>query len=160
MDTVVKLVCVPDELSVGFEASLSCFGDPVSFTPALLTPAAPADSLVEFSWDFGDPATGSNNSSALKTPAHAFSSVGYYTVSLTATDKFGCVASYFKNIQVNALPVAAFSYLPGACDSTLVFSSASIDTSSVITSFIWNFCDGQVGTLAVASASHKSAVPG
>jgi gliding motility-associated-like protein len=37
------------------------------------------------SWDFGDPASGANNSSTLANPTHAFSGPGQYTVTLTAT---------------------------------------------------------------------------
>lgn len=36
-------------------------------------------------WDFGDPASGPNNTSTLANPTHTFSSPGQYTVTLTAT---------------------------------------------------------------------------
>jgi len=37
------------------------------------------------SWDFGDPASGANNTSTLGNPTHTFSAPGQYTVTLTAT---------------------------------------------------------------------------
>lgn len=37
------------------------------------------------SWDFGDPASGPNNTSALANPTHTFSGPGQYAVTLTAT---------------------------------------------------------------------------
>jgi gliding motility-associated-like protein len=36
-------------------------------------------------WDFGDPASGGNNTSTLANPTHTFSGPGQYTVTLTAT---------------------------------------------------------------------------
>jgi PKD repeat protein len=160
MDTVVQQICVPPALSVDFNTELTCFGSPVTFTPELVTPAAPADSLITFSWNFGDPSTGSNNVSTQKTPAHNFSSVGFYTVSFTTTDKFGCTASKYKTVKVNALPVANFSYTTGQCDSTLIFSSTSIDTSSTINTFIWQYGDGSSDTLTTATSTHKYNAPG
>ena len=38
-----------------------------------------------YTWDFGDPASGANNGSALPNPSHVFSSAGSYTVNLTIT---------------------------------------------------------------------------
>jgi PKD repeat protein len=41
------------------------------------------------SWNFGDPASGPGNSSALQNPTHAFLSPGTYTVTLTVANGFG-----------------------------------------------------------------------
>ncbi len=160
LDTVSQQVCVPSELTVGFNTTLTCFGEPVTFTPELLTPQPPADSLVEFTWNFGDPVTGNNNVSTLKTPEHIFSSVGFYTVNFFATDKFGCIASSYQTVQVNTLPVANFSYTTGSCDSTLIFSSTSVDTSSSIITYIWQYGDGTSDTLSTPESTHKYASPG
>jgi gliding motility-associated-like protein len=43
-----------------------------------------------WSWDFGD---GSGQTSTLQNPVHAFPDTGCYTVTLTATNTFGCIAS-------------------------------------------------------------------
>lgn len=53
-------------------------GSTVSFTnTSTLCPAS--------SWNFGDPGSGANNTSALTNPTHTFSQPGQYTVTLTAT---------------------------------------------------------------------------
>jgi PKD repeat protein len=160
VDTLQKQVCVPPALTVDFSTGQSCYGTPVLFSPQLLTPAAPADSLTGFSWNFGDPVTGSNNVSGQRYPAHTFSSTGYYSVSLTATDKFGCMSTRYRTVKVHALPVAAFTYTPGQCDSTLVFSSTGTDTSSVVTTWIWQYGDGVSDTLTAATSTHKYATAG
>ncbi|MFA6183445.1 MAG: PKD domain-containing protein, partial [Acidithiobacillus sp.] len=156
VDTLTQEICVPAALTVDFTTSLTCFGDPVQFTSRLLTPDMPPDSLIAFSWNFGDPATGTHNVSTLRYPAHTFSSVGFYTVNFTATDKFGCNATAYQTVQVNALPAANFSYSSGQCDSTLLFSSTSVDTSSTINTYIWNYGDGSASdTTLVPASTHK-----
>lgn len=55
-----------------------CFGDSTYFS--LSPDAFPLDSVL---WDFGDPATGNDNTSILQAPAHLFSAPGVYIVTLT-----------------------------------------------------------------------------
>ncbi len=160
MDTTQIEICVPPPLTVDFSTNLTCFGSPVTFTPEMLTPEATADSLITFSWNFGDPTTGTNNVSTVKKPNHTFSKTGFYTVNFTTTDQFGCTATAFKTVQVNALPVAGFTYTTGQCDSTLIFSSSSVDTSSVISTYIWQYGDGTSDTLSIPASIHKYSVPG
>ena len=45
--------------------------------------------ITGWSWDFGDPASGAANTSSLQNPSHTYSSVGSYTVTLTATNAGG-----------------------------------------------------------------------
>jgi gliding motility-associated-like protein len=52
-------------------------------------------------WDFGDPASGADNTSNLLTPSHFFSSPGQYTVTFTAF--FDCRSPQVTTIQVNIL---------------------------------------------------------
>ncbi len=42
----------------------------------------PAANVISVKWDFGDPASGGNNTSILNNPAHLFSAPGVYTVKL------------------------------------------------------------------------------
>jgi|GEM_PF-5425961 len=59
--------------------------------------------ICSYSWDFGDPASGINNTSALQNPAHNFSASGPFTVCLTVTfcDAVGfCVETICKEISV------------------------------------------------------------
>jgi gliding motility-associated-like protein len=56
-----------------------CFGDATEFT---INSTAPPTSVV---WDFGDPASGVNNTSTVLNPTHIFSSAGNYTISAAIT---------------------------------------------------------------------------
>jgi PKD repeat protein len=161
VDTVQQQVCVPPALWASFTYQKACFGDPTLFTPVLVAPAAPADSLIRFSWDFGD-AQSAQNSSALKSPSHTFTQPGFYSVSFNTTDEFGCTASKILSLKVNALPVASFTHTPGSCDSTVTFTSTSIDTVSAITTLYWSYGDGILDTITapMGTTLHKYAAPG
>lgn len=63
--------------SVGFTAGNHCFGDPYTFSLDTLG----VDSLL---WNFGDPGSGSNNTSTAYFPTHTFSDTGTFTVTLVA----------------------------------------------------------------------------
>jgi PKD repeat protein len=162
VDTTVQQVCVPPQLTVAYTYQQACFGDQTLFTPQLLTPAAPADSLITFSWNFGDTQSGAQNNSTLKTPGHRFTAPGFYTVSLTTTDLYGCQASDYQSVQVYALPVAAFGSAPGSCDSTVTFTSLSADTSAAIQLMYWDFGDGSLDTISapLTTVTHKYTTAG
>jgi len=69
-------------------------------------------SLLSYLWDFGNPASGSLNSSNLKNPTHKYTIAGTYQVSLTVTSASGCVAKFVKSFQVSgAVPKADFLVL-------------------------------------------------
>jgi PKD repeat protein len=158
----MQQVCVPPELTASFTYLQACFGAPTQFSPQLLTPAAPADSLITFNWNFGDSQSGNQNNSTLKSPLHTYTQPGFYTVNFSATDMFGCSAGKYQSIQVHALPVASFSNTPGSCDSTVTFTSTSVDTASAITTLYWSFGDGTLDTLSAPNTSitHKYTSPG
>lgn len=63
--------------NVGFTAEDHCFGDPFAFSLDTLG----VDSLL---WNFGDPASGTNDTSTTYFPTHTYSDTGTYTVTLIA----------------------------------------------------------------------------
>lgn len=71
--------------------------DTLSFIDSLLT------ITHDYAWDFGDPASGTNNTSDLSKPTHQFSGAGTYTVSLTLLSD--CIPfTIVKQITVDAAP--------------------------------------------------------
>ena len=145
IDTSTRLVCVPAPLELTFTHQQECFGKPMKFVPQITTPIT--DSLVSFNWNFGNPQSGSANISTLKKPSHTFTKTGYFSVNLTAIDKFGCSATSIQTVLVEALPVVSFTYIAGLCDSTVALTSTSADTSAAITTYIWNYGDGTSDTI-------------
>ena len=100
-------------------------------------------------WDFGDPASGSDNTSNLSNPSHVFSAAGTYAVTLISKDGPGCSDTLTKNVEVAPLgsaPIANFTAQidSGACITKVHFTN----TSSNATHFIWTFPDGSINKQA------------
>jgi PKD repeat protein len=141
-DTIIKQVCVPSALKIGFTSSETCLGDSTRFIPHLVAPLN--DSLVSFNWNFNDQGSGTNNTSTRKFPSHYFSLPGTYQVSLSATDKYNCTVPnpIYINVVVKPLPTATFTYHEGVCDSLVTFKKPEPGVGSAIVSWLWEFGDG------------------
>lgn len=57
----------------------------------------------QLSWDFGDPASGANNTSTLANPTHTFSGPGSYSVTLTATGPANAPSVFIYPNDINIL---------------------------------------------------------
>lgn len=55
---------------------------------------------VAWQWNFGDPASGTNNQSNQRDPTHTFSALGTYTVSLTVRDALGLTDTTQQTVTV------------------------------------------------------------
>ena len=148
-DTLIQEVCIPAGLQVAIDYTTTCHGDSTWFSPVVLAPAG--DSLVAFFWNFDDAASGIHNTSTLSNPSHFFQTPGSYLVSLLATDENNCQTTVYQRVDVLPLPLPAFSYTAGACDSTLYFTDLSSGNGSNITTWIWSYGDGMSDTLTGAS---------
>jgi len=162
IDTVVKEVCVPAEFDITFTTSPACFKDSTYFTPQLVAPLS--GSLVSFKWNFGDDASGINNTSTKPLPSHYYAQPGTYTISLEATDINNCNKTIYKNITIFPLPVVPmFTYTKGICDSTIYFNESSAGNGSTISSWTWDFGDGITNTVYAPNSpnlSHHYKAPG
>ena len=69
--------------------------DEIQFTDSSTTAEG---NVVKWLWNFGNPESGSSNTSELKNPVHTFSKVGAFTVSLTVTTDKGCSAGYTETV--------------------------------------------------------------
>lgn len=96
-------------------------------------------------WNFGDGGT-----STLQNPSHTYNAYGSFTVTLIATNGFGCTDTIVKpdyviirraNISIPALP--ARGCIPYTI--TMVPDIISVDA---VTSYLWDFGDGGTSTSA------------
>ncbi|MEP7236951.1 MAG: PKD domain-containing protein [Ferruginibacter sp.] len=115
--------------------------------------------ITNFAWDFGDGQTGNG-----VTVAHTYINAGLFTVRLIITDISGCKDTLTKiqYIRING-PAAAFS-IPngGSCsNNSFTFTDNSTDDGiHPITSWVWNFGDGNTQTFLAPPFTHFYATAG
>ena len=122
-----------------------------SGTACTFDATASTGSIVSYSWQFGDGASGAG-----ATASHTYSTGATYSVTLTVVGPGGS-DSATKSFVANTPPVASFTQ---ACtELTCTFNaSASSDVDGAIVAYAWSFGDGQ--TAAGATVTHTYAAPG
>jgi len=119
--------------------------------------ASAGHQIVRYDWDFG---TGARRSGS--TVSRSYDAPGTYAVVLTVTDEVGQTGQITQSVVVNAAaaPVASFTFSPTtATVGTPVNFNASASTpapdGSTITSYAWNFGDGDTaGPSSSKTTSH------
>jgi PKD repeat protein len=133
-DFVSKVITRYPQPVADFVWSEACEGDYLSmYSASNITEG----SIKAYKWEFGDGGT-----SAAQTPQHLFQVAGSYDIKLVATSDKGCKDSIVKNIQVNAVPVADFTYDEVCEGSTVSFKNNSSTSNGTITDYKWVFGDG------------------
>lgn len=113
-----------------------------------------------YSWDFGDPASGANNTSGLTNPLHIFNSPGVFQVTLIAMN--GTLSdTVIVPVSVATVPGASFTYSPSTIfeGDTVFYSNTSINAAM----YKWNFGDPSSGikdSSFLADPKHVYAVAG
>ena len=110
-----------------------------------------------FQWDFGDPASGADNTSTLANPSHFYATPGTYTVRMVANDPNTCnkTDDFSQTIVVSDKPTANFSYTPTVPveNTPNIFTNLS---SPNAVSFKWLFGDGDtLFTTSRATIEHQ-----
>lgn len=110
---------------------------------------------ISYYWNFGDPPTGSLNTSTLFNPCHLYTAQGTYTIFLRVTDQYGCKDSITKPAYIHVGDLNANIQLSdsfSSCPPLFVsFTDISGGADSAST-FHWNFGDGVQSVLE--SPSH------
>lgn len=141
-------VVPPPNISIGPLNNRAC--DPpltVNFTS--LVTNAPGGSI--FSWDFGD-----GNASSLTNPTHTYNSSGAFDVKLHVITPDGCEDSVIipRMVVIGGLN-ADFAANPRDGCAPLPVSFTNLSSSNApITSFAWDFGNGQTSNLASPSTTY------
>ncbi len=96
-----------------------------------------------WNWNFGD-----GNTSTSQNPAHTYTAVGTYTVSLMVSNSFGSdtlVKTDYITVNAGSPPVASFTGTPTSGTAPLDVSFTDSSSGSP-TSWLWNFGDGNTST--------------
>ncbi len=100
--------------------TVTCNAADCSFTGT----STPADGTLTYAWDFGEPASGSSNTSTVQNPTHTYTvtAVTDFTVTLTVTDPQS--ATNTKSQTITVTPAAALQ-----CDSGGVLADCTLDVT-------------------------------
>ncbi|HSY76960.1 MAG TPA: PKD domain-containing protein, partial [Bacteroidia bacterium] len=143
MDTVIK-VKVDSIPIAAFAAPNGCLGASTAFTNNSIGASL-------YSWNFGDPASGVNNTSNLVNPSHTFSAVGSYVVTLvTKVGGSSCADTAKETITVSAVPTVSIVGNHSICASTVTVLSAS---GTNITGYLWSTSPVQTSANVIVSPS-------
>jgi gliding motility-associated-like protein len=131
----------------GFTFSLPlCESKTISFSDASVPNAG---AVNQWTWSFGDPASGPLNTSTLQNPVHVYNTPGIYPATLSITTDKGCasVVPFNGNVVINYKPAAGFID-PEVCltDTWAQFTDTSRVTGGTVTGWNWNFGDPGSGT--------------
>ncbi|MDN5217379.1 PKD domain-containing protein, partial [Fulvivirgaceae bacterium BMA12] len=124
-----------------------CYGDVTRFTDNTFFSSG---TISSYSWDFGDPASGANNTSAQQNPTHVFSGPGTYDVTLTVTTGIGCMRSITE--QVFILPAIGANDYPYS--ENFEAGAAGWVAEGPNNSWEWGTPDGSMVINSAASGSY------
>ncbi len=150
------VVAPPDGLQPSFTFTPSSPLDHQTVIFDATSSRAPSNNpIATYSWNFGDGATGSG-----RTATHAFNTAGTFVVTLTVADAFNRTASTSQTVSVSAgaAPVASFTTSPSTAkvgDFVNFNASSSVAASGrTITSYSWDFGDGEQKTTTTPTTTH------
>lgn len=119
---------IPFTPTPSFSYISACIGTPYSFNDQSIPNEG---NIISWYWDFGDPSSGTANTSTLQNPSHTYDSAIIYTVTLIVTNDSGCQDSVQQ-----AITVASSAPAPG--NFSLYLPSDSLVTTNAVIDFAWN----------------------
>jgi len=155
IDTTIQIVRVRDYPNATFTYSPSppTEDETVTFNASFSVPNGGV--ITSYFWDFGDGTPTVNTTNPITT--HIYSTFGNYTVILTVADSEGLTDTATDTIGVKGYPYATFTFSPSypiEGETVTLDASASTPNGGVITSYQWNFGDGNITTIATPSITH------
>ena len=129
-------------------------GDSIAFDG---TASSDSDGTIDtYAWEFGDGGTDSG-----ATPSHMYGAGGIFTVTLCVTDDDGAESCCTTTADINASNQSPLCDTGGPYDSVVGDSiafdgSASSDPDGTITTYAWEFGDGDTDTGAMVSHAYTA----
>jgi gliding motility-associated-like protein len=103
-------------------------------------------------WDFGDPASGTNNTSTLANPTHIFSSPGTYTITLNASGPSNAPSTTSQTINILGLTTSVISNNNCFGDNNGSASVTVIPVTAGPFNYSWNTLPVQNTAIAIGLA--------
>lgn len=137
-DTTLNVVVSPLPKAV-FSANTVCLGNPTVFNSS--SSVLNGGTNPTYSWNFGEPSSGANNTSSQSNPTHAYLTGGTFTVYMSVTVNGVCSSDTTMQITVNAAPIANFTANSPCFNQVTNFTDSSTPGSGTNTQWVWIFSD-------------------
>ncbi len=124
----------------GFDFTNTCFNDLTIFTDTSYT--TDGSNIISWQWIFTN-----SDTSFTQNPTFQFPDTGSYDVSFTILTDSNCSNLITKNLKINPLPSADFSYTNPCSNDSIYFTDNSTINSDTITQWFWNFGNGTSSVL-------------
>ncbi|MBK7175374.1 MAG: PKD domain-containing protein [Bacteroidales bacterium] len=125
----------------GFDFWSNCQNELAIFNDASNTNGGGA--VTSWSWDFGDPASGSLNTSTLEDPTHLYTTAGLYNVTLIVQNFNGCSDTILRQVNVKGAPLADFTSTTGCLGTpTHFWADSTLINLNATATYHWDFGDG------------------
>jgi gliding motility-associated-like protein len=141
--TITKNVTIWQGPTAQFNTFSACVGNLTFFIDKSTADGA---DIIQWDWNFGDPASGGDNFSTEQNPSHEYTAEGVYEVILLVEDANGCVDSDTVDLVVEPAPVADFITDSVCLGNVMTFINQSFSTGQPISSYYWEFGDGSTST--------------
>lgn len=139
--------------TANFNFTSVCVGNATTFTSTSTTNPS-GQQINSYNWNFGDGQTGQGANTT-----HTYANAGTYQATLTVSTGGHCTSQITKTVTVYDLPTCNFTYTTVCQGTATQFNStATSPQGNPITSYQWNFGDGQTGQ--GQSVSHTYAQAG
>lgn len=140
IDSIRQNINVSPQPVANFSNTTACEGHNSIFTDSSISSLGV---IAAWDWNFGD----GTGASVLQNPNYLYADSGNYSVTLIVTTNFGCKDTITRNVFVSPLPLAQFS-APDVClGIATIFTDGSNGYGTTITSWNYNFGDGNNSTL-------------
>jgi PKD repeat protein len=142
-----------------FSFGTTCAGSAVTFTDLSLLNAG--TTLVNWLWDFGDPTSGTTNTSILQNPSHIYETPATYTVNLLVENASGCPDTVSHTLEILPKPTLQFSYVSTCLGTATAFTTnTTITNIGALATFDWDFGDGTAHNTTQMDPVHIYSVAG
>jgi PKD repeat protein len=135
---MIKQVEIVNSPIADYSYEETCFNDPVIFTD--LSTTVGGFDIQNWIWYFGDPGSGTQNTSNLQNPSHLYSSTDTFNTVLIVTSTAGCTDTVVNEIIVDTLPYVNFTVTNDSICQGEYIEFSGIGTN--ISSWYWDFGDG------------------
>ena len=109
-------------------------------------------------WNFGDPDSGPDNTSAEEYPDHFYPRPGTWSVSLTAETIDGCIASLGQNVDFSDQPIVDFTWITDCFvrGELTSFLDRSESPYATIDDLLWTFRTSSGGVLGQIASGNPN----